>query len=84
MLVVDCNVTKGADKAPAGRTGNHRLFTGVIEASGLIIQLQGIAGAAGGKFPAQGRIKNTLPKTNRPHIPEVILGVGAIRNARRR
>jgi hypothetical protein len=51
MLAVECNVTKGADKSAAGRTGNNGLFPGVIKTSGLFIQLQAIAGATAGKFP---------------------------------
>jgi hypothetical protein len=56
MPAVEGDITKGADKSAAGRAGNHRLFTGVVEASGLFIQLQDIAGATGGHFPVQGRI----------------------------
>jgi hypothetical protein len=56
VLAVEGNVTQGTDESAAGGTGNHGFFSGMIEASGFLIQLKAIAGLPPRQFPEKGWI----------------------------
>jgi hypothetical protein len=56
MPVVEINVAQRTQKPTAGRTGNGRLFTRVIKATGFFLSLQWISGLAGRQFTKKGRV----------------------------
>jgi hypothetical protein len=56
MPVVELNVTQRTQKPATGRTGDGRLFTGMIKATGFFLRLQWISGPAGGQFTKKGRV----------------------------
>jgi hypothetical protein len=56
MPVVELNVAQHAQKPTAGRTGDSRLFAGVIKATGFFLNLQWLPGSASGQLTKKGRV----------------------------
>jgi hypothetical protein len=56
MKLIEFNITQGAQKTSAARTGDSGLFSAVIETTGFSVRHEPVTGTARGQRPERCRI----------------------------